>query len=193
QLGAADLIAALAALALGPEGAEGPTLVQGRPSRPDLAETLAERSLARVLPRAPRTARLALAAGLLQMHDFWDASHAAAQEADDLGERAASAYWHGIAHRREPDAGNASYWFRRVGRHPVFEPLAEAARPLLHEHGDPALTGRLLRGGTWDPFAFIDFCMMARNGSPAETLARRLQRREMLLLLDHSAQVAGAV
>ncbi|MBX6316450.1 MAG: DUF433 domain-containing protein, partial [Isosphaeraceae bacterium] len=29
QLGAADLIAALAALALGPEGAEGPTLVQG--------------------------------------------------------------------------------------------------------------------------------------------------------------------
>ena len=74
--------------------------------------------------RGPRSSRgpsdglrLALAAGLLQIHDFWDASHEAAQEADDLGERDFSAYWHGIAHRREPDAGNASYWFRRVGRH----------------------------------------------------------------------------
>ena len=71
----------------------------------------------RCFPGTPHRPRLALAAGLLQIHDFWDASHDAAQRADDQGEREFSAYWHGIAHRREPDAGNAAYWFRRVGRH----------------------------------------------------------------------------
>ena len=140
---------------------------------------------------ADRRSRLALAAGLLQIHDFWDASHEAAQKADDLGERDFSAYWHGIAHRREPDAGNAAYWFRRVGRHPLFTSLAEAARPLLDEHGDAALAGRLLSGG-WDAMAMIDLCTRASPGSPPEVLARRLQRLEMWLLLEATfARLAG--
>jgi hypothetical protein len=179
-----DLLAALAFAALGPEGSEGPALVQGKPGRPALREALSEPALEALLPRARRPERLALAAGLLQVHDFWDASHEAAQQADDLGERAVSAYWHGIAHRREPDPGNAAYWFRRVGRHPAFGPLWEAARPILDEHGDSSLAGRLGRGGAWDPFAFIDLCTSARAGSATESLARRLQRREMILLLD---------
>jgi hypothetical protein len=128
--------------------------------------------------------RLALAAGLLQVHDFWNASHEAAQKADDLGERDFSAYWHGIVHRREPDPGNAAYWFHRVGRHPVFTPLADAARPLLAEHSDLSLAGRLLSGGAWNPSAMIDLCTEARPGTPRETLARRLQRLEMWLLLE---------
>ncbi len=118
------------------------------------------------------------------MHDFWDASHEAAQKADDLGERDFSAYWHGIAHRREPDPGNASYWFRRVGRHPLFPSLAEAARPLLERQGDASLTGRLLSGGGWNPSAMIDLCSEAKSGTPRESLARRLQRLEMWLLLE---------
>jgi hypothetical protein len=121
-LDAADLIAVLTVAALGTGEDDGPPLVQSRPRRPALAPALTEEALGRLSPRAGRPQRLALVAGLNQIHDFWDASHEAAQQADDLGERTVSAYWHGIAHRREPDAGNASYWFRRVGRHPIFGP-----------------------------------------------------------------------
>jgi hypothetical protein len=161
-----------------------PGLAQSRAPRPWLAPALGEEAWAEAFPRATRPACLALAAGLLQIHDFWNASHEAAQQADDLGERGYSAYWHGIAHRREPDASNAAYWFRRVGRHPIFGPLAETARLLLDQHGDAALTGSLLGDGSWNPFMFVDLCTSARPGSPRAELALRLQRLEMLLLLD---------
>lgn len=186
----AGLIAALAQAGLGGEdGADAPPLTQRSPQRPWLRDALDERAWAEVLPRAPRVGRLALAAGLLQIHDFWDPSHEAAQQADDLGERDVSAYWHGIAHRREPDAGNASYWFRRVGRHPLFGPLGEAAKPLLDAYGDPNLTAQLLSGGAWNPSVFIDFCGRARRGAEAEaeTLAKKLQRLEMMMLLGPTA------
>lgn len=192
-INAADMIAALALEALGPEGTLGPSLVQARPPRPRLERILLEPAWADVFLDAPRPARLALCAGLLQVFDFWDASHEAAQQADDQGERGSSAYWHGIAHRREPDPGNAAYWFRRVGRHPVFAALSEAARPLLDEDGDRAFTSRLLASGGWDAMAMIDLCTRAEAGTPREALARRVQRVEMWLLLDASfAAVAAA-
>src|SRR5262245_2124724 len=179
----ADVVAALAQDALGADDSIGPPLVQARPPRPQLERVLKEPAWAEVFPRAERRSRLALAAGLLQVCDFWEASHEAAQQADDLGERDFSAYWHGIAHRREPDPGNAAYWFRRVGRHPLFTTLAESARSLLDEHEDTAPASRLFSGG-WNPMAMIDLCSEARPGTPGEALARRLQRLEMWLLLE---------
>lgn len=177
-----DLAAAVAFATLGEDGCEGLSLVQRGPGRPRLVAAITEEALAGVAPRASRPARLALAAGLLQVLDAWEASHEAAQEADDRGEGRFSPYWHGIAHRREPDAGNASYWFRRVGRHALFPALAEAARPLV----DPADPGPVGRDG-WDPFAMIDRCTRARRGTDQERLARRLQRLEMAMLLDATA------
>src|SRR5207302_1768210 len=147
---------------------------------------LGEDAMSRLLPGASRQSRLALAAGLLQIHDFWEDSHEAAQQADDLGERSFSAYWHGIAHRREPDVGNAAYWFRRMGRHPVFHLLAGAWEPLVGEAGGEA--SRLIRQGAWDPFAFVGYCDTAKAGSAEEDLARRIQRTEMILLLDATAR-----
>ncbi|HEV3165346.1 MAG TPA: hypothetical protein VGZ22_15065 [Isosphaeraceae bacterium] len=187
-----DVIAAVAVAALGmEEQADGPPLVQTSPGRPKLGKALEEPALERLLPTTKRPVRLALAAGLLQIHDFWEASHEAAQAADDLNEGQFSAYWHGIAHRREPDAGNAGYWFRKVGRHALFGPLWQGAQPLLDAHGDRTLIARIDRGGSWDPFAMIALCTSARPGSPDESIARKLQRLEMILLLEANAQAAG--
>jgi hypothetical protein len=191
-LTAADLIAALAQAALGDDDSMGPPLIQAKPQLPALLRSMSEPAWVAVFPGAPHRARLCLAAGLLQVHDFWDASHDAAQKADDQGERACSAYWHGIAHRREPDAGNAAYWFRRVGKHPVFKLLAEEARPLLDAHGDSQLAGRLNSGGAWNATAMIDLCTQTRPGTPGEALLRRIQRVEMWLLLEATiAAIAG--
>ena len=173
----ADLIALIALDAFGERVDDGPELVQAAPRRPGLAIALSEPVLAGLFPGATHSARLALSAGLLQVHDFWDLSHQAAQQADDLGEARFSAWWHGIAHRREPDAGNAAYWFRRVGRHPLFPSLARSTRPFLEPY--PNLIARVMPGDSWDPFALIDLCTRPR-GRNAE-LARMLQRLEMIL------------
>lgn len=187
SLEALDLLAALAVTALGWKGREAPPLVQASPGNPKLHHALTEEAWRELFPRASRQARLALAAGLLQIHDFWEDSHHAAQEADDLGERPFSAYWHAIAHRREPDAGNAAYWFRRVGGHPIHAELLRHVRALLDAHGDAKLQVQLIRSGDWNSFGFIDFTVSVKPGSPAEMLARELQRLEMLLLLDATA------
>ncbi|MDB5349188.1 MAG: hypothetical protein JWN86_435 [Planctomycetota bacterium] len=189
-MGASDFLAAIAVAGVGSPPSIGPTLVHSSPSRPALEWAAGETTLAEVFPHVPRTKRLALSAGLLQMLDFWDASHEAAQQADDLGEHTFSPFWHAIAHRREPDPGNAAYWFRRVGHHAVVEEIAEAVRPILDAHGDSSLSDRLLPNGAWDPFAFIAFCGEAAHHSSPETerLARRIQRAEMIMLLEATAK-----
>jgi hypothetical protein len=186
-LDARGVFTALGRLALGPEDSDGPPLVRAAPGRTAIRAALEERSLSRLLRDASRTRRLILSAGLLQIFDFWDASHSAAQEADDLGDPSRdAAFWHGIAHRREPDPGNAAYWFRRVGRHGLLPRLAETARPLIEVAGSPPWAERVVRGGVWDPLAFLDVCAASRPGSAPERLARRLQRLEMRTLLEDS-------
>ncbi|HXF26729.1 MAG TPA: hypothetical protein VN610_05620 [Bryobacteraceae bacterium] len=95
-------------------------------------------------------------------------------------------YWHAIAHRQEPDAGNASYWFRQVGSHPLYPKLLEEAHAILERHAGAGFH----TGASWDPFAFVDFCEQARQqpGSEAELAAREIQRAEWQLLFDHCAR-----
>lgn len=59
---------------------------------------------------------LALGGALLALwHDAkgdWDAAHRVVQDIEDT----AGAWVHAYLHRKEGDAGNAAYWYRRAGR-----------------------------------------------------------------------------
>lgn len=134
--GPLELVAVLAFAGLGGPDDLGPDLVQKPPERAKLRAFISEPSLESLFPKSSKIARLSLAAGLFQILDFWEESHTAAQTADDLGETLASSYWHAIAHRREPDPGNAMYWFRRVGVHPVLERLGDALPSFAREDAD---------------------------------------------------------
>lgn len=143
-------------------------------------------------PHKPRdmNAARACVAGLLLLYDGLDDSHSISQ---DLGD-AVGSYWHGIMHRREPDYGNAKYWFARVHNHPVYPAVAETARELarqsLSESPWPAANW-LLETSAWQADAFVDLCQAAKKAGPqADLLCRNIQRKECELLLDFCFQAA---
>jgi hypothetical protein len=128
-------------------------------------------------PTVREMARACLSA-LYLYHDLLDESHSISQDLPS----ATGSFLHAVMHRREPDASNAKYWWRRVGQHPVFGPLAAAAAAAGYESQ-----------GEWDPFAFVDRCEAARGrGTPDESLLRRVQLLEWQLLFDHCFRAAAS-
>jgi hypothetical protein len=65
----------------------------------------------------------------------WDAAHGVAQDVDDKE----GAWVHAYLHRKEGDAANAGYWYRRAGRPhsraPLDEEWNEIASALLAAKG----------------------------------------------------------
>jgi hypothetical protein len=128
--------------------------------------------------RAPQAAL----AGLYLYFSCRDEAHEVAQSDSS----ADGSYWHAIVHRQEPDAGNSSYWFHRVGDHAVFPVLLERARSIEAAHPEAGLGF----SNAWDPFAFIETCERARRqpGSEMERAALEIQRAEWQLLFDYCAR-----
>lgn len=123
----------------------------------------------------------ACVAGLLLARDRFHDSHAVSQ---DLA-TAEGSYWHGILHRREPDAVNAKYWMRQVGRHPVHGPLAAATRQLAGE--------RFLERGAWNAARFVDACTAGGEGDLEAGILMAIQAKEVELLLAWcAAQAVGS-
>ena len=136
--------------------------------------------------------------GLLLLWDFLDDSHEISQTMEGKGSPRTADYWHGIMHRREPDAGNASYWFRRVGPHPAFDHLGTQLIAWMSElKASPEMLqlaeSRLLKSKSLDPFALIELSTGAlRNpGSVADQTLRMVQYLEMLNLLVWSCGNGG--
>jgi hypothetical protein len=115
-------------------------------------------------------------AGLWLYFGAFDEAHELAQNLDT----AEGSYWHALVHRLEPDAGNSGYWFRRVGQHPIFPALLEAASPIVSAHPDCGFAP----GVRWSPERFTAFCESARGqaGSAAELVAQEIQSAEWRLL-----------
>ena len=116
---------------------------------------------------SPEDARC-VRSGLFLYFGALDESHTVSQAIRS----SSGSYWHGIMHRQEKDWGNAKYWFRRTGMHPVF-------RELERETG----TG-------WDPFAFVDRCRAAYKGGRGAEEATGLQMLEWRLLMRHCCRCA---
>lgn len=147
------------------------------PGSPNLAVrgSLSQLSAATLFARPVQNLDFANAclAGLWLWHDFLDESHTISQSISTPE----GSWWHGIMHRREPDAWNSKYWFRRVGHHPVVAQLVEHA---------PALGYKFT-----DSFEFVDFCDRLRgSGTPEETVAKQVQRLEWRLLFAHCSSLA---
>src|SRR4051794_10785093 len=152
-----------------------PKLGPGSPNnsvRPQLASLAVEQIFAGKEIVNRDAAQCCLSA-LWLWHDFLDESHTISQEIHTID----GSYWHGIMHRREPDYSNAKYWFHRVPRHPIFEPLAAAARELTAKSQLDEPAKFLASQTTWNPFRFVDLCeAIARGRSQCEQLAREVAR-----------------
>ena len=81
--------------------------------------TTFKRSLAE--DRPPPGLSLAVEALWWDAKGDWDKAHGCAQEQDDD----AGAWVHAYLHRREGDAANAGYWYRRAGKAASTTALAQ--------------------------------------------------------------------
>lgn len=145
------------------------------------------RSISAASDGVDQVVSMEIQAGLYQMHDCLDDSHTCSQCIEGEGRHRTGDYWHAIMHRREPDYGNAKYWFRSVGEHPVFEKLPEIARRVIQDCSATGLDR--LTMGNWDPFLFVDLCEKhaVNENSTASLALRAIQGWEMALLLEYSA------
>jgi len=144
-----------------------PELGPGTPNE-DARHLLAALQPADISPRAnnPEMVQACLS-GLWLWHDFLDESHRISQD----WETPTGSFWHAIMHRREPDASNSKYWWRRVGDHPVLDQLKERSPELGYFFTSP--------------YDFVDLCEKVRDaGNAHEVLAKSVQLLEWRLLFD---------
>ena len=122
---------------------------------PGLGEGPQDSSLAGILAANPLQQAYGLSEGQRQLccSGLWllagdlDRSHTISQDLPS----AEGSFWHGIMHRREGDFGNAKYWFRRVGDHPIYVVISQQTE-----------------GDYDDPADFVDACSRASKSEAVQ-------------------------
>ncbi len=141
------------------EAAPMPGLGEG-PQDSGMADYLSSGSVQQALSDASRPNESL--SGLWLLAGDLERSHSISQSIHN----AEGSFWHGIMHRREGDFGNAKYWFRNVGDHPVVDQLADSV------------------DGYSDAFDFVDDCSRAvRSGGTAYEDCQLTQWTEWQLLM----------
>ena len=142
--------------------------------------------------------RKCITSGILLLWDLLHESHEISQTMEGRGDPRTADYWHGIMHRREPDAGNAAYWFRRVGSHPAFDSLASNLDRWMGEIGaaeDERMLAqrKVVANGSLDPFAVVEMSTQAlrKPGQIEDCTLRRIQYLELLNLLAWSVETVS--
>ncbi len=129
-----------------------------------------------------RDAAMCCVAAVLLLSDALDASHNWSQQV----ESPEGSFWHGIMHRREGDFSNAKYWFRHVGSHPIYDPLAARGADLAAEMAVLNPVGE----SRWDPMVMVDACQRGVRTGVAVEFLQALQQAEWELLFDHCYRLA---
>lgn len=166
-----------------------PPLGPGTP-KAGFEQLMAETSSETILGSAvisPKDADCCLA-GMWLWNGFLDRSHELSQNI----ETPEGSWWHGIMHRREPDAGNAAYWFRRVGDHSLFSTLGEKVREHAKQTELPDEAQWLSQCTNWKPQQFIEACESARH-DPNKVVCRVLREVaaiEWYTLFDYCRSLA---
>ncbi|HBU37550.1 MAG TPA: hypothetical protein DEB70_07055 [Planctomycetaceae bacterium] len=139
--------------------------------------------------RTESSAVMCCLAGMWLWNGFLERSHNFSQSIDTPE----GSWWHGIMHRREPDAGNAAYWFRCVGEHSLFSALGDNVQKHAAQTELPDEAQWLLECTHWKPQQFIDACESARRDSN-ETVChvlREVAAIEWYTLFNHCLDMAG--
>ena len=116
----------------------------------------------------------------LHWHDHEELAHNLAQ--DDLSNN--GSLLHAIIHRREPDAFNAKYWFKKTGLHPIFPQLREKVAGIYPDAAKSEII-KLTKAASWDPFYFVDLCELQRKNPEIMDCLEQIQCLEMQLFLSH--------
>lgn len=111
-------------------------------------------------------AKQLLRSGLWLLAGDLDRSHNISQNLAS----AEGSFLHGIMHRREGDFGNAKYWFRKVGDHPVIDELVSKATSVY--------------SGSYE---FVDSCQQAMNQADPVKIrqCKEMQWTEWVCLMGH--------
>jgi hypothetical protein len=139
-------------------------------------------------PGLDQESNLLLKAALYLYFDGFEEAHSIAQNHEGVGGN----WVHALLHRREPDASNSRYWYRRTSiPRPLSGEIGREVLGLLEQKPVPELEKlkkKVAASKLWEPEIFVglaDPYVKEDPASPVYHLLARIQEAEWRGLLKH--------